>query len=55
MVRGIENLKVSKIDFCVSCIHGKMMRLNFGTRTKAKRVLGIVHTDIAGPISPLSH
>lgn len=55
MINGLENCKTSKIDFCESCIQGKMSKLNFGTRTKAKRILGIVHTDIAGPISPTSH
>ncbi|KRT78250.1 hypothetical protein AMK59_6683 [Oryctes borbonicus] len=55
MVLGIDNLKVGKIEFCEPCIKGKMSRLPFGTRSKAKRLLEIVHSDVAGPITPLTH
>lgn len=55
MVNGIENVKIGKVDFCESCVSGKMTRLKFGTRSKAKRVLEIVHSDVAGPITPTSH
>ena len=55
MVDGIGKLKISKVELCESCINGKMTRSKFGTRTKAKRLLEIIHTDIAGPITPLTH
>lgn len=55
MVDGIGDLKLNKIDFCKSCIEGKMTRLSFGMRTRSKRILGIIHTDVVGPITPISH
>lgn len=56
MFQGIENVKtVGKFEFCEACVGGKMSRLKFGTRTKAKRVLEIIHSDVVGPVSPLAH
>lgn len=55
MVKGIDDLKVNRIDFCESCVQGKMTRLGFESRIKAKRILEIVHSDVLGPITPLSH
>lgn len=55
MVVGLENVKLNKVEFCEACVGGKMTRLKFGTRTKARRLLEIVHTDIAGPITPASY
>lgn len=55
LVNGIENLDIGKIEFCQSCVQGKLTRSRFGTRTVAKRLLEIVHTDIAGPITPIAY
>lgn len=32
MVHNIERLNLNKVEFCESCINGKMTRLSFGTR-----------------------
>lgn len=56
LVDGIEkNTQISKINFCEPCISGKMSKQPFGTRTRSKRLLEIVHTDVCGPISPTAH
>lgn len=55
LVIGIEDLKTNKVEFCDSCARNKLTRSKFGIRTKAKRLLEIIHTDVAGPINPISH
>lgn len=56
MVVGIgKDIKCQKVEFCEPCISGKMTRFPFGTRTKSKRMLEIVHTDVCGPITPESY
>ena len=55
MVDGIGKLEINKIELCESCIKGKITRFKFGTRTKAKRILEIIHMDVAGPMTPVSH
>nr|GEV24727.1 hypothetical protein [Tanacetum cinerariifolium] len=38
-------------DQCVSCISGKMTRKSFSHKTeKVKDVLGLIHTDVCGPL-----
>jgi len=34
-----KDIKIQEVDFCKSCISGKMFRYPFGTRTKSSRVL----------------
>lgn len=56
MVLGVDDVKVNKIEFCESCINGKLTRWTFvGNRSNTKRILEVVHTDVAGPITPLAH
>lgn len=48
-----KNLKPgNSLEFCESCVNGKMKRLPFSTRAKSSRVLEIVHSDVCGPIEP---
>lgn len=54
MVEGLENVEANKVEFCKACVNGKMIRLPFGQRTRSKRILEIVHSDVCGPISPTS-
>lgn len=56
MVEGIdENLKIERNSFCEPCVSGKMCRLPFHTRRKSSRLLEIVHSDVCGPIDPVSY
>ncbi|GJY61690.1 hypothetical protein Tco_0462347, partial [Tanacetum coccineum] len=42
-------------DQCVSCISGKMTRKTFSHKTeKGKDVLGLIHTDVCGPLRHVS-
>nr|GEU42306.1 hypothetical protein [Tanacetum cinerariifolium] len=42
-------------DQCVSCISGKMTRKTFSHKTKkVKDVLGLIHTDVCGPLGHVS-
>nr|GEV29936.1 hypothetical protein [Tanacetum cinerariifolium] len=42
-------------DQCVSCISGKMTRKPFSHKTKkVKDVLGLIHTDVCGPLRHVS-
>lgn len=53
MVKGIEkDIQFQEVEFCEPCISGKMTRLPFGNRTKSKRLLEIIHSDVCGPITP---
>lgn len=55
MVDGIKELNLNKVEFCESCINGKMTRLPFKTRKRSSSFLEIVHSDVCGPITPTSH
>lgn len=55
MVHNIQKLKLNKIEFCESCINGKMTRLGFRTRNKSNRILEIIHSDVCGPIDSISY
>lgn len=54
-ILGLNNFQINNIEFCESYVRGKMIRNTFQTRTKSKRPLEIIHTDICGPIQPTSH
>lgn len=55
-VDGLSNLKISsRVEFCEACVSGKSTRKRFGIRNKAKRLLEIIHSDVAGPITPTAH
>jgi len=41
---------------CEVCLQGKQAALPFsGTRTRASRPLELVHSDVLGPVTPMSH
>ena len=53
-VKIVESSEKSKI--CSICIEGKQTKLPHDQhRTRAKGPLQLVHSDVMGPISPLSH
>ena len=57
MVDGIANLETSEASTtCVGCIHGKQHRQPFPLEggKRATALLGIVHTDICGPMKTTS-
>lgn len=55
MVKGLPKIKLTKA-VCEICMKGKQVRTNIPKQSvwKASRVLELVHTDICGPISPVS-
>uniref|UniRef100_A0A1Y1MQF0 Endonuclease n=2 Tax=Photinus pyralis TaxID=7054 RepID=A0A1Y1MQF0_PHOPY len=55
LVKGLDNVQISEIEFCEPCVAGKMSKQSFGTRTRSKNILEIVHSDICGPITPTSY
>jgi len=55
IVEGIKNLTLSKVEFCESCINGKLTRLPFKTRKRSNNLLEIVYSDICGPITSVSY
>lgn len=56
LVNGIDkNINIHKVEFCETCINAKMHRLPFGSRVKSSRVLEIIHSDVCGPITPITH
>ncbi|UYV63174.1 K02A2.6-like, partial [Cordylochernes scorpioides] len=58
LVDGMELNKLEKQenDVCEICIMAKQTRKSFGNeRSRATRPLEIVHTDLCGPIEPLTH
>lgn len=56
LANGINtNILNETLDLCQSCIEGKQCRLPFGTRTRSTRPLEIIHSDVCGPISPISY
>lgn len=56
MATGIQDKISDKLSFCESCVLGKQTRGPFvGTRTKTKRPLQRIHSDVCGPITPESY
>lgn len=56
LVNGISsNIVNENLGLCENCIEGKQCKLPFGSRTKATRVLEIIHTDVCGPLNPISY
>jgi len=55
MVRGLPNIEFKK-NFCEDCVLGKHQRASFPKTTEyqVKEQLGLVHTDVCGPITPVS-
>lgn len=51
-VKGLPKFKNVEID-CVSCIRGKQTRLPFPQKNEksSKEVLGLIHTDLCGPMN----
>src|SRR4051812_44500346 len=48
----LESLDIGSIERCVSCLMGKMTRTPFnGVMERADDLLGIIHTDVCGPMS----
>jgi hypothetical protein len=53
----IDNGSISPFDYesfgtCESCLIGKMSRISFkGVGTRASDLLGLIHTDVCGPMS----
>lgn len=53
-IAGVDSLTGTP-DFCEPCVLGKMKKLPFEPgRTRAKKILQLVHADIAGPVTPQS-
>ncbi|UYV80232.1 K02A2.6-like, partial [Cordylochernes scorpioides] len=56
MVNGINIEKISQDGICETCIKAKQVRKPFNSiRTKSKRPLEIIHTDVCGPLDPTTH
>ena len=53
MVNGLDYDVSKEIDFCVSCVSGKIHRSPFpkSGRERAEEPLGLVHSDVCGKIS----
>ena len=48
----LESLDIGSLDRCESCLMGKMTRTPFnGVMERADDLLGIIHTDVCGPMS----
>jgi hypothetical protein len=42
-------------DICESCLHGKMTKAPFpGQSERASDLLGLIHTDVCGPMSSVA-
>lgn len=55
MVDGIDSSVTDFLGICEACVMGKHFRSPFGSRTtRAKRPLARVHTDVCGPITPMT-
>jgi transposase InsO family protein len=53
-VIGLLSLEFEK-QFCEGCVIGKHARDSFGkAKFRAKKPLELIHTDICGPITPIS-
>nr|KYP43697.1 Retrovirus-related Pol polyprotein from transposon TNT 1-94 [Cajanus cajan] len=55
LVLGLRGVEFDK-KFCEACVLGKHTRTSFPSSSehKAKEQLGLIHTDLCGPISPAS-
>nr|KYP39766.1 Retrovirus-related Pol polyprotein from transposon TNT 1-94 [Cajanus cajan] len=55
LVHGLRGVKFDK-KFCEACVLGKHTRTSFlnSSEYKVKEQLGLIHTDLCGPISPAS-
>jgi len=55
MVRGLLNIEFKK-NFCEDCVLDKHQRASFPKTTEyqVKEQLSLVHTDVCGPITPVS-
>src|ERR1041385_6611770 len=48
----LESLDFGSLDTCEPCLMGKMTRTPFnGTMQRAEDLLGIVHSDVCGPMN----
>ena len=48
----LESLDYESLDACEPCLMGKMTKTPFsGTMERATDLLGIIHTDVCGPMS----
>ena len=48
----LESLDYESLDACEPCLMGKMTKTPFsGTMERATDSLGIIHTDVCGPVS----
>src|SRR5215216_802985 len=48
----LESLDYESFDTCKPCLMGKMIKTPFfGTMERATDLLGIIHTDVCGPMS----
>ena len=48
----LSDLKVDDLPTCESCLEGKMTKRSFRTKgTRATECLGLMHTDVCGPMS----
>ena len=48
----LSDLKVDDLPTCESCLEGKMTKRSFTTKgTRATECLGLIHTDVCGPMS----
>lgn len=51
-----SDVKSEKLQHCDVCIKSKLCRTPFGDgRQKADRILGIIHSDVCGTISPSTY
>ena len=56
LVKGLENCVFDKMSICEACIKGKHNRKAFPTsETRSTRLLEIIHCDVCGPMSNVSH
>lgn len=58
MVIGLDKVNMNESEkFCESCVYGKQTRLPFPKRTEARSngKLELIHSDVAGPITPTAH
>ena len=55
-LRGLPRLKKPKNTICKQCQLGKMSRSSFKSKNyTSSEILELVHTDLCGPINPLSY
>ena len=56
MVKGLPHINRPN-EVCESCVLGKHHRTNFGKQVdwRAKQPLELVHTDVCGPLTPMSN